>query len=263
MSGSRQRKEMDIDGRFARYCAHALSEGEIWALSAATMVMPSGSMGAEAYLTWVSGTDGYVVELKDWANMLAREIAPSLYLGKGRLRRRAYVEGYQSAWGAVAATDGLTLALLGYAPGAADRCSILGCGRQGYERIRDFVGGAVVNAIAEYRHALRWALREVRDRVFESRWESVTGLKWSDAETHASMKGERAYFPLFSPGCSRTMKMKDSDYRFEPDPETLYPGIFPPSNCWNEATAREMRKAPVTMIVYKPCLGTHRAATDE
>lgn len=260
---SRLRDEIDVDGRFARFCAHALSEGELWALSAASLVLPSGSMGAEAYLTWVSGTDGYVDELKAWAQMIAREIAPSLYLGKGGIRRRAYVEGYQSAWGAVAATDGLTLALLGYAPGIGDRCAILGCGKQGYQRIRDFVGGAVVNAIAEYRYALRWALREVRDRVFESRWESVTGLKWDEADAHASMGGERGNFPLFSPGCHRTLKQKDSDYKIEPDPETLYSGIFPPSNCWNEATARDMRKAPVTLILYKPCLGNPRAATDE
>lgn len=258
-------RETDLDTRYARFGSEALTEFELWALSAATMVMPSGNPGAKAYLTYVSGTDGYAVELRDWGMMVAREIAASLYLGKGGLRRRAYVEGYRTAWGAAATSDGLSLALLGYAAkGIEDRCKALGCGKQGYQRIRDFVGGAFVNAIAEFRHALRWAHREIRDRVFESRWESITGLKWDESDWSGTIGRERHYFPQFAPGCGQLHMLEGSDERAlrdRLDPETRYPAIRV-SGCWNEATAREMRSAPVK-IIYKALPRNLRAATDE
>src|SRR3546814_12504073 len=95
-------------------------------------------------------------------------------------------------WGgyrADAVADGLTLAQYGKATDAIGKSK-----DQGYRRIRDFVGGALVNAIAEYRVALEWAAGYRRDRVLAGRWEGITGLNFGEAMADATMgqpSGER------------------------------------------------------------------------
>src|SRR5690606_13216737 len=121
----------------------------------------------------------FVPRLTMWGRVVAIGIASAGYKAPNGSRRRTYVEGYCESWGRFAVADGLTLALYGKAgANAADRVTALGCGRQGYERIRDFVGGALVNAITEYRVALEWATGSRRDRVLTGRWEGATGLNW-------------------------------------------------------------------------------------
>lgn len=234
-----------LDQRFARFGLRPLTDADVWALSMAAMVMPDGNPGAEAYLMQVAGVDTFVPRLTLWGRVIAIGIAAGQYKAPGGSRRRSYVEGYDEAWGRYAVADGLTLALYGYAEaGLGERCAMLGCGKQGYQRIRDFVGGALVNAITEFRVALEWATGYRRDRVLSGRWEGITGLKWDEARALANI-GEPSASLMFAPGCNRTIPVKDMADSYEDQPETLYHGLRP-SNWWNEAEAR--RKSPVRMI---------------
>lgn len=262
-AGDWDKKGQDLDQRFAKFCLRPLSEEDVWALSMAAMVMPDGSPGAEAYLTQVAGVTAFSGRLTLWGRVVAIGIAEGRHKLQHGHRRRKYVEGYDESWGRYAVADGLTLALFGWAEmNAADRVSQLKCGRQGYERIRDFVGGALVSAIAEYRSALAWATGFRRDRVFEGRWEGITGLKWSEALSDARMScAVKSRYPIFAPGCARTVPLKDieRDGDWE-QPETLYHGLRP-TDWWDSAVAAQARKWPVTTIY--PASEPSRVATDE
>ena len=179
--GDWYKKRQNVDQRFAKFGTQTLTDEEVWALSQAKMVMPAGSAGGRAYLAHVAQAPGYAESLKDWARMVADGVAAARYMAPGGQRRRAYVEGYDPEWGHQAAADGLSLAILGDEadiPGIAKRAEQFGCGKQAYQRIRDFVGGATVISLVEFRCALEWALGYRRDRVFEGRWEEVTGANW-------------------------------------------------------------------------------------
>lgn len=237
-----------LDERFARFGLRPLSESDVWALSMATMVMPDGSPGAEAYLSQVSGTSAFVGRLTVWGRVVAIGISGAAYKATGGSRRRTYVESYDESWGRFAVADGLTLALYGKAPGLVERCEALKCGKQGYQRVRDFVGGALVNAIAEFRVALAWAGGYQRDRVLAGRWEGITGLNWDDGRAPASMGGQGGIGLMFAPGCRHTPAARtDLDTQDRKDPETLYPALRP-CDWWDAAYAKRMRDAPIRMI---------------
>lgn len=233
-----------LDERFARFGLRPLSDADVWTLSMAAMVMPDGSPGAEAYLSQVSGTAIFADRLTIWGRVVALGIAQAGHKARNGSRRRTFVEGYDEAWGRYAVADGLTLALYGKAADAIGKSK-----DQGYRRVRDFVGGALVNAIAEYRVALEWAAGYRRDRVLAGRWEGITGLNFGDARADANMGGQReSDYPLFAPGCGHTPAARtDQDTQDRKDPETLYHGLRP-CDWWDEAEARRMRNAPVRMI---------------
>jgi hypothetical protein len=242
--------EDNVDQRFCAFGQHALGDAEIWALSAATMVLPDGNPGAEAYLVQVAGAEELVPGLTLWGRAVARGIASALYKARDGKRRRAYVEGYDESWGIYAVADGLTLALFGKAPGLEERVVTLGCGRQAYQRIRDFVGGALLCALAEYRCALEWASGLRRDRVFEGRWEGVTGLKWSEIRRDETMGYHRgSSFPRFAPGCDRTVPLKDHGDLYADQPETLYYALRP-SNWWDAGQVARMRHECRAITLY-------------
>lgn len=240
-----------MDKRFARFGLRPLSDADVWALSMAAMVMPDGNPGAEGYLSQVSGTTLFSGRLTMWGRVVAIGIAHSLYKAPNGRRRRTYVEGYDSFWAEFAVADGLTIALYGT---AADELGYGAANYQGYRRIRDFVGGALVNAIAEFRVALEWATGSRRDRVLDGRWEGITGLNYRDTISDAKMSCGQGYFPLFSPGCKRT-NVAPSDTRQDPrydqipevDPETIYRGLRP-TDWWDDEVASKARKWPVTTI---------------
>lgn len=241
-----------LDERFARFALRPLGEADVWMLGMATMVMPDGNPGPEAYLTQVSGTDVFADRLTVWGRVVAIGIAHAGYRAAGGSRRRTFVEGYSEAWGRYAVADGLTLALYGKAPGLVERCEALKCGKQGYQRIRDFVGGALVNAIAEFRVALAWAGGFQRDRVLAGRWEGVTGLNWDDARAAANIAGDGpGSFPMFALGCGRADTKSDADDTLKPDPETVYYALRP-CDWWDAAYAKRMRDAPVSLILTPP-----------
>lgn len=207
-----------LDARFARWGVHALTDADIWALSMATMVMPDGSPGPEGYLSQVNGTDLFIERLTLWGRVVAIGIAGAKYRAKGGERQRAYVESYDESWGRYAVADGITLALYGKAEDAIGRSK-----DQGYRRIRDFVGGALLSAIEEYRVALEWATGARRDRVFTGRWEALTGLNYGDSVVSATI-GNPSEIPI-PRGCSRTVPIKDHGDFYEDQPETLYHGL--------------------------------------
>ena len=235
----------ELDKRFARFGLRPLSDSDVWALSMAAMVMPDGNPGAEAYLAAVSGTALFHARLTMWGRVVAIGIASAGYKAANGSRRRTYVEGYCESWGRFAVADGLSLALYGKAEaGIVERCAALGCGKQGYQRIRDFVGGALVNAIAEYRVALEWATGSRRDRVLAGRWEGITGASWDEARADANMEQPRSNL-MFAPGCARIVPLKDMADAYEDQPETLYHGLRP-SDWWDAGMERQARGWPVT-----------------
>lgn len=246
-----------LDERYARFCLRPLTDAEVWALGMATMVMPDGNPGAEAYLSQVTGTCLFAGRLTTWGRIVAVGIASARYKAAGGVRRRAYVEGYDPSWGRFAVADGLTLALYGH---TADPLGKASANHQGYIRIRDFVGGALVSAIAEFRVALAWATGSVRDRVLEGRWEGITGLNYRDAKADANMGRERGdYYPMFAPGCARISPLPDlDDYDGTRDngrgrkldqPETLYYGLRPASG-WSDSQAAWTRKNCPAVTIY-------------
>ena len=237
-----------LDRRFARFALRPLTDSDVWTLAMATMVMPDGNPGAEAYLAQVSGTGLFHGRLTVWGRVVAIGIAQARYKARSGSYRRAYVEGYDVAWGESAVADGLSLALYGKAPGLVERAEQLKCGKQGYQRIRDFVGGGIVNAIAEFRVALAWAAGYQRDRVLAGRWEGITGQNWDDARADASMGGQGVSGLMFAPGCKQTPAARtDLDTQDRKDPETLYHGLRP-SDWWDAAYAKTMRDAPIRLI---------------
>lgn len=250
--------QTELDQRFAVFGLRPLADSDVWTLGMAAMVMPDGNPGAEAYLAQVSGALLFAHRLTMWGRVLAIGISQAAYKAPDGARRRSYVEGYDESWGRYAVADGLTLALYGCAEeGVSERARALKCGKQGYQRIRDFVGGATVSAVSEFRHALAWAAGYQRDRVFEGRWEGVTGAKWDDSREHERMeRAGRIYSPLFAPGCGRA-SLLDSDTRQDPrheqlpkvDSETLYHGLRP-TDWWDEAYARRMRLECPAVTIY-------------
>lgn len=244
-----------LDARFARFCLRPLTDAEVWALSAATMVMPDGNPGPEAYLSQVTGTCLFAERLTMWGRVVAIGIASAGYKAPGGSRRRTYVEGYDESWGRYAVADGLTLALYGH---AADHLGKASANHQGYLRIRDFVGGALVNAIAEFRVALAWATGSLRDRVLEGRWEGITGLNYRDAKADAMMGREEANaYPMFAPGCAATpavMSLDEQDRILGSKrgrmPETLYHGLRPATAWWAESQAVWTRRNCPVRTIY-------------
>lgn len=153
----------DLRAYYAGFTRRALPEGALWRLSLASSCLPERHPGYKAWLTMVSGTERFCPELQAWAIGLGATVArmkPKL-----RLRAREYVSSYDHEWGRQASLDGLCAAIFG--PEAVtslrERADQLGCDREAYQRIRDFVAGAIVLAAWQYEDALRWAHRVARD----------------------------------------------------------------------------------------------------
>lgn len=219
----------DVDQQFARFGRAALGDGEIWALSLATLVMPAGSPGCAGYLYRVAGAEGCWPEILCWGLNLGRAIGGARYRAKGGRNRRAYVESYdEPRWGLLAVSDGLRIATLGprEVPAIGTRANMIGCGPQAYGRVRDFVGGALAMCIAEYRCALEWALGMRRDRVFDGRLEVATAEKCHDLKSQGNLGvGEGADFRPLPAGCFRAEPCStDEAARC---PETISPGVSP------------------------------------
>ena len=232
----------DLDQRFARFGLRHLTDAEVWALSMATMVLPDGSPGPEGYLSKVSGTTLFAPRLMAWGQGVAAGISQAGYMARNGSRRRAYVEGYDPAWGRYAVADGLTLAMYGHAADA------IGKGKdQGYRRIRDFVGGALLSAIAEFVVALEWATGERRDRMLEGRWEAMTGLNFGEARADATMGRESSDFLRPDRLMHVTAILDNPSEDFGRKPETLYPEIASTLG-WRNAHAAQVQ--PV--ISYAP-----------
>ena len=194
----------DMDTGFARFGLRHLSEEEFCALSIASMVTPNASPGAAAYLTYVSQCTCFVPELTDWGMMVASGISDAKYRSRYGARRRAYVEGYEPRWGESAVYDAMAIAFVGEAPaGVMERSLMLGVGKQGYQRIRDFIAGAYKLAVDDYRLALAWAMGMRRDSLLESRWGRATSTKWDAEQRHAMLSLDSSGWKD-AEGCTKT-----------------------------------------------------------
>lgn len=156
-------KGPDLRSYYACFTRRALPEGAIWRLALASSCLPSGHPGYMAWMTMVSGTERFTPLLHDWAVGLGATIARM----KPRLktRRREFVASYDHEWGRQASVDGLAMAILGAhnVPSLRERADTFNCDREAYQRIRDFVSGAILLASWQYEDALRWAHKVARD----------------------------------------------------------------------------------------------------
>lgn len=155
-------KGRDLRSYYAGFTRRALPEGAIWRLSLASSALPHGHPGYMAWMTTVSGTERFCLDLQRWAVGLGATIARM----KPRLRSRGrqYVSSYAHEWGRQASLDGLCMALWGVecVPAIVARADEYGCDRDAYRRIRDFVAGALILAAWQYEDALTWAHRVAR-----------------------------------------------------------------------------------------------------
>jgi hypothetical protein len=184
-----------IDDIYAGFGRVSMTDEAIMYLSRAKLAIPKASKGDILFLTSRSGCKCFVKELSKWAEMVAESIAQAQYKPDGRKNTRRYVEGYRKEWGAQAAKDGICLAMFGPkdVPGISARCEEFGVGKQGYQRIRDFVGGAAAMAIEEYRYALLWACGDKIDRRFDAAAGFTTKkpkkiMKWDSNLSRATLK---------------------------------------------------------------------------
>lgn len=153
----------DLRAYYAGFTRRALPEGALWRLSLASSCLPDRHPGYKAWLTMVAGTERFCPELQAWAIGLGATIArmkPKL-----KMRSRTYVISYDHAWGKQASLDGLCCAILSpdHLPSIRERADEFGCDREAYQRVRDFVAGALALAAWQYEDALRWAHRVARD----------------------------------------------------------------------------------------------------
>ena len=82
-----------------------------------------------------------------------------------KARRRTFVASYDHSWGRQASIDGLNQAIFGkdQVPAILARAEQYGCDRDAYQRVRDFVTGALLLTEWQFEDALRWAHRVARD----------------------------------------------------------------------------------------------------
>ena len=162
MAGDYDLRGSDLQTYYAQFGRRAMSDAAIWALAKAEMEMPANHIGFKAWITCVAGVESYCPELQRWAVGLAATVARM----KPRLRKNArrFVVSYRPEWGRQAAIDGLSIALFGAdtVPSIQSRATTLGCDWDAYQRLRDFVAGAVVMQMVEYQSELAWAVKVER-----------------------------------------------------------------------------------------------------
>jgi len=166
-----------LDKRFAAYSGRGLDEDALWWMGTAQIAV-SDPIAADLYLSHVSMTGHKFREIKDWGYRVAVEFVGARGSGE---RKRSLVESYRVDWGHQAARDGIAIALWGSeeVPGITARVVQFHCGAQAYQRVRNAVESRTRDAVARFRHGLRWAKGDVRDRDLEESWEAATGGSWA------------------------------------------------------------------------------------
>lgn len=155
-------KGRDLRQYYAGFCRRALPEGAVWRLALAASCLPTEHPGYKVWMTKTAGTERFGPDLWDWAIGLGATVATM----KPRLktRRRTFVASYDHAWGRHASIDGLNLAIYGKTQAAVSaRAEQFGCDRDAYQRVRDFVAGALLLSEWQFEDALAWAHKVARD----------------------------------------------------------------------------------------------------
>lgn len=190
-----------IEDYYARFGERRMPDLGIWHLSAASAKLPASHIGFQAWITMVSGVPNYRPELQRWAVALADHI------GVVRVRRSRRLEpfahSYRRDWGRQAGIDGLCIALFGRddVPGGYRRAEQLDCDKRAFQRVRNFVTGATVLAMNEFREELS---RSLRGTVLDE-WDHGRDFYRIAQVTHATQAAE-----CFE-GNARTVPLPSSD----------------------------------------------------
>lgn len=172
--------EPDAIQRTAAYWWGAQDEDVGWWLALCNKVNPAPAQ--RLYIAHAAEDWREAHKLKEWAYRVAVDYAGSV--GSGQ-RRRSLVESYRPEWGHQAARDGLAMALWpelsGDVPGIGKRCDALGCGKQGYQRVRDEVMRTAGDLITGFAMDMEQCRRDRFSRDFRDRWELVAGVPWPGA----------------------------------------------------------------------------------
>lgn len=167
----------DADQRTAAYWWGAQDDEVAWALAICKTVAPE-PIAQRLYIAHVAEDARHARDLKDWGYRVAVEYAGSR--GSGQ-RRRSQVEGYRTDWGHQAARDGLAIALWPHmrddVPGIGKRCDAFGCGKQGYQRVRDEVQRQAGDLLTGFRLDMNETLDGRFSHDFRNRWEAATGRR--------------------------------------------------------------------------------------
>lgn len=173
------RERPDADQRTAAYWWGARAEDVAWALSLCGRVARD-PIAQQLYIAHVTEDARHIREIKEWGYRIAVEYAATR--GPGQ-RGRRLVEGYRPDWGHQAARDGLAIALWphlrAHVPGIGKRCEAFGCGKQGFQRIRDEVHRQASYLIDDFRLDMQEVLDGRFSRDFITRWEAATGRGWN------------------------------------------------------------------------------------
>lgn len=169
----------DAAQRAAAYWWGAQDEDAGWWLALCRLVNPDPAQ--RLYIAHVAEDWRVAHRLKPWAYRAAVDFAGSV--GSGQ-RKRSQVESYSPAWGHQAARDGLAMALWpelsGQVPGIGKRCEALGCGKQGYQRVRDEVMRQAGDLITGFAMDMEQCRQDRFSRDFRERWEAATGRPWPE-----------------------------------------------------------------------------------
>ena len=169
--------EPDAKQRTAGYWWGSQDEDVGWWLSLCKMV--NADPAQSLYIAHVAEDWRVARRLKEWAYTAAVEYAGSR--GSGQ-RRRSQVEAYRPDWGHQAARDGLAMALWpelsGDVPGIGKRAELFGCGKQGYQRVRDEVMRQAGDLITGFAMDMEQCRTNRFSRDFIGRWEAAAGRAW-------------------------------------------------------------------------------------
>lgn len=170
----------DADQRTAAFHWGGSDQAVAWALSLANMVS-SHPVAKLLYVAHAAEDVSHSPQMKAWAYRVAVDHAVAKGAGQ---RARAMVEGYNPAWGHQAARDGLAIALWPHlredVPGIGKRCEAFGCGKQGYQRIRDEVTRQACDMLTGFRLDVQESLDERFSADFRHRWEMATDRAWTN-----------------------------------------------------------------------------------
>ena len=110
------------------------------------------------YLSIVTGTKSYQKILNDWAIEFGEAISNSTL--ENKYYRKAIVSSYKAAWGQQASLDGLAIALDGKAlESVRERAKTFGCDRKAYQKVRNYVAGALLVQYDQFQAELLYSWR--------------------------------------------------------------------------------------------------------
>ena len=230
----------DLDQRFAKFGRTHLTDGEVWALSLASIVCPDSDLAYKLYLTSRAGVIYWAEDIRGWSADAAESLL-DVRRQTTNGKTRAFIETDSVAWVRRAGIDGAAIALFGeIVPSLGERAREFGVSRPTYAKVREFVAGVVSQHIDEFRHALAWACGYVPNRAYDAR---VDGLKITDFDLDAiSIVGAGHSGVSVPSGCYIKPRLSSSSGDVDDDAPNEYqnPG-FRDRGFWSDREAHKIR----------------------